>query len=159
MDTVTFNTAAQGRTTWAKAVGLVSLAATAWALSAGQAQARGGQDDGYWSIGVNSPGVVVGVSNAPPPRPVVVYPQPVVVHQAAPVVIHQSYPYPYVRPVVVQPRPVVYQGWGYGPRWDDRHDRRHWKHRHHDRYDRDDRHGHGDDRWDDDDRRGGDRRR
>ena len=27
-----------------------------------------------WSIGVNSPGVVVGVSNAPPPRPVVVHP-------------------------------------------------------------------------------------
>ncbi|WP_310564495.1 hypothetical protein [Hydrogenophaga sp.] len=155
MNTVTFNTAAQGRPTWAKAWGLVSLAATAWALSAGQAQARGGQDDVYWSIGVSSPGVVVGVSNAPPPRPVVVYPQPVVVHQAAPVVIHQAYPYPYpyVRPVVVQPRPVVYRGWGPGPRWDDRHDRRHWKHRHHDRYDRDDRHDHGRDRWDDDDRR------
>ncbi len=153
MNGMTFITAAQGRSTWAKALGLVSLATAAWALSAGQAQARGGHDDVYWSIGVNSPGVAVGVSNAPPPRPVVV-------HQPAPVVIHQPYPqpYPYVRPVVVQPRPVIYQGGGYGPRWDDRNDRRHWKHRHHDRYDRDDRHGRGDDRWDDDDRGRGQRR-
>lgn len=151
MDTVTFNTAAKSRSTWARALGLASLATAAWALSAGQAQARGGHDDVYWSIGVNSPGVVVGVSNAPPPRPVVVHTQPVVIHQPAPVVIHQTYPHPYAygRPVVVHPRPVAYHGWGHGPRWDDRHDRRHWKHRHHDRYDR---HGRGDDRWDDDDR-------
>lgn len=159
MNTVTFNTAAQGRSTWATALGLVSLATAVWALSAGQAQARGGHDDVYWSIGVSSPGAAVGVSNAPPPRPVVVQPQPVVIHQPAPVVIHQPYPlpYPYVQPVVVHPRPVIYNGWGYGPRWDDRHDRRHWKRRHHDRYDR---YGRGDDPWDDDDRRGGgDRRR
>ncbi len=148
MDTATFNTAGQARSTWARALGLASAAATAWALSASPAQARGGHDDVYWSIGVHSPGVVVGVSNAPPPRPVVVYPQPVVVHQPAPVVVY-GHPYPYARPVVVHPRPVVYHGWGHGPRWDDRHDRRHWKHRHHDRYDR---HGRGDDRWDDDDR-------
>lgn len=157
MNTVTFNTPAQGRSTWAKALGLVSLATAAWALSAGQAQARGGHDDVYWSIGVNSPGVAVGVSNAPPPRPVVVHTQPVVIHQPAPVVIHQPYPYPYVRPVVVQPRPVIYQGWGYGPRWDDRHDRRHWKHRHHDRYDHDGRYDR-DDRRDDDERGRGHRR-
>jgi hypothetical protein len=150
MDTATFNTAGQARSTWARALGLASAAATAWAMSASPAQARGGHDDVYWSIGVNSPGVVVGVSNAPPPRPVVVYPQPVVVHQPAPVVVY-GHPYPYARPVVVHPRPVVYQGWGHGPRWDDRRDRRHWKHRH-DRYDRHDRHGRGDDRWDDDDR-------
>ena len=140
MNTVTFNTAAAGRSSWAKALGLVSLATAAWALSAGQAQARGGHDDVYWSIGVSSPGVAVGVSNAPPPRPVVVHTRPVVIHQPAPVVVHQHYPY--VRPVVVHPRPVVYHGWGHGPRWDDR---RHWKHRHHDRHDRHD-------RWDDDGR-------
>ena len=88
--------------------------------AASVAQAR----DLNWSIGIDSPGVSVGVSNH---RPVVVYPQP----------------------VYVQPRPYYRAGWGHGPRWDDRHDRRHWKHRHHDRYDR---HGRGDDRWDDDDR-------
>lgn len=153
MDTVTFNTTAKSRSARALRLGLATAVVTAFTLGAGAAQARG--DDVYWSVGVSSPGVSVGVSNAPPPRAVVVQPQPVVIHHPAPVVIHQ--PYPYVRPVVVHPRPVVYHG------WDHRHDRRHWKHRHHDRYDRydrDDHHGRGDDRWDDDDRRGGgDRRR
>lgn len=128
----------------ARAIGLAALAASVWALGTSAAHARGNQDqDVYWSIGVSSPGVVVGVSNAPPPRPVVVQPRPVVIHQPAPVVIHQ--PYPYVRPVVVHPHPVAYPGWGHGPRWDDRYERRRWKHhhRHHDRWD------------DDDDRRGG----
>lgn len=150
MQSVTFNTAAQGRTTWARALALVSVAATAWALSASPAQARN-NDDVYWSVGVTSPGVVVGVGNTPPPRPVVVYPQPVVVHQPVPVVVQQ--PYPYGHPVVVHPRPVVYQGWGHGPRWDDRHDRRRWKHHRHDHHD----HAHQDryDRWDEGDRRGG----
>jgi hypothetical protein len=152
MNSVTFNTAAQGRSTWARALGLASAAAAAWALSASPAQAR--NDDVYWSVGVTSPGVVVGVSNAPPPRPVVVYPQPVVVHQPAPVVVYGP-PHPHTRPVVVYPRPVVYQGWG--PRWDDRHERRHWwKHHRHDRHEH---RGRGDDRWDDDDRRGGEHRR
>jgi len=86
-----------------RGLALLSLAAGAWALSgiASQAQAR---DSVYWSIGINSPGVHVGVSNAPTvvysypsygypvysPRPVVVYPRPVVVHPP-PVVVH-SYP-------------------------------------------------------------------
>ena len=125
MDTVTFNTAAKGRSTWARALGLASLATAAWALSAGQAQARGGHDDVYWSIGVNSPGVVVGVSNAPTvvysypsygypvyyePRPVVVYPRPVVVHP---------------RPVVVHSYPV------YGhPQWHGHRGHKHWKKHH-----------------------------
>lgn len=158
MNTANIRTQLGRSSAWAKTLGLVSLGAAAWALSAGQAQARGGHDDIYWSIGVHQPGVTVGVSNAPPPRPVVIHqPPPVVIHPSAPVVIHQ--PYPYVRPVVVHPRPVGYQGWGYGPRWDDRDERRHWKkkhkvhHHHHHYYHRDD------DRWDDDGRRGGDRRR
>lgn len=149
MQTVSINTLASRRTAWAKAAGWAALAAVAWGLSAGQAQARGGHDDVYWSIGVNSPGVSVGVSNAPP---VVVHPRPVVIHQPAPVVVHQPYayaPYPYVRPVVVHPRPIVYGG--YGPRWDDRHERRHWKHKHK-------HHRHDHDRWDDDDDRRGGRR-
>lgn len=153
MNTVTFNTEKTTASGWVHLLSLGLLAAGAWALSTGTAQARG-QDDVYWSIGVQSPGVSVGVSNAPPPRQVVVQPQPVVIYQPAPVVVHRPHmyphqPYPYVRPVVVQPQPVVvHPGWGYGPRWDDRHDRRHWKQRQHrhDRWDRDDR---------DDDRRGG----
>jgi len=51
--------------------------------------------------------------------------------------------------VVVHPRPIVYGG--YGPRWDDRHERRHWKHKHK-------HHRHDHDRWDDDDDRRGGRR-
>jgi len=135
----------------AQSFGLIALAAAAWELSIGQAQARGGHDDIFWSIGIHQPGVTVGVSNALPPRPVVIHqPPPVVIHQPAPVVIHNGAPvvihqhHPYVRPV------VVYQGWRYGPRWDERHERRYWKHKKRDRHDRDD------DRWDDDDdRRGG----
>lgn len=155
MDTLTYRSFLARSSAWARGLTLASLAVGAWALSASNAHARG-SDDVYWSIGVNQPGVNVGVSNAPPPRvvyrePVVVYERPVVVHRPAPVVIHQ--PYPYVRPVVVHPRPVYYSGWGYGPRWDDRHDRKRWKKHHrkyHDRYD---------DRYDHDDDRGGDRRR
>ena len=144
MKTVTFQTKPPGARGWAHMLGLLVLATGAWALGTGSAQARG-HGDVYWSIGVDSPGVSVDVSNAPPPRPVVVHqPAPVVVHQpypyVQPVVVHQPYPYqpyPYVRPVIVQPRPVVvYPGWGPGPRWDDRHERRHWRHhhRHHDHH-------------------------
>jgi hypothetical protein len=64
----------------------------------------------YWSIGIQQPGVSVGVSNAPPvvyqPRPrVVVVERPVfyerpVVYQR-PVVVYETHPYAYGRPVVV----------------------------------------------------------
>lgn len=150
MNTMSYRTVLARSSAWAKGLTLATLAAGAWALSAGNAQARG-NDDVYWSIGVGAPGVSVGVSNAPPvvvhQRPIYVEPRPVYVERR-PVVIHQ--PYPYVRQVVV-PRPVYYSGWGHGPRWDDRRDRRHgrWDDRRHDRHDN---------RWDDDDRRGGDRR-
>ncbi len=110
--------------TWARALAVVSLAAGAWALS-GTAQAR---DNIHWSIGINSPGVAVGVSNAPTvvysypsygypvyhePRPVVVYPRPVVVHPR-PVVVH-SYP------VYVQPQPY----------WNGHRGHKHWHKKHH----------------------------
>lgn len=133
----------------ARGLALSALAAGAWALSAGVTQAHA--NDVYWSVGIQQPGVSVGVSNAPPP--VVVHTYPGVRHR--PVVVYPSYPY--VRPVVVAPQPVYVQSRGYGPRWNDRHDRHHhqWHKRHdrHDRYDRNDRH----DR-DEDDRRGGGRR-
>lgn len=151
MNSLTYRTVLARSSVWARGLTLATLVAGAWGLSATSAQARG-SDDVYWSIGVHQPGVSVGVSNAPPPRPVII-------HQPAPVVIHQ--PYPYVRPVVVvHPLPVYYQGWGYGPRWDDRRDRRHdrWddrRDRRHDRWDdrRDRRHDRHDKRWDDDRRR------
>ena len=136
------------------------------------AQAR---DNVYWSIGVNSPGVSVGASNAPPvyvqpapvyvqpapvyvqPRPVYVQPRPVYVQptpvyvQPPAVVYHRPYPgLQAPRPVVVQ-QPVVVQGWGHPGRghghWRD-DDRRHGGRDWDDR-----RHAHRD--WDDDDRRGG----
>ena len=71
------------------------MALPAGALGAvGVAQAR----DVYWSVGVGSPGVSVGVGNVPPayygPAPVYVQPAPVYV---AP------------RPVYVRPRPVYVQ--------------------------------------------------
>jgi len=140
-----------------KLMGTAVLAAGAWALSVGAspAQAR----DVYWSIGVNSPGVSMGVSNARPvyvqppvvvyhrPPPVVYHTAPTVVVQQPPVVVYRPYqPYPsrHVQPAVVVQGPVVVY-----PGWDDRRYRR----------DRRDRHGH-DDRYSRyDDRRGHDDRR
>lgn len=108
-----------------RGLALLGLAASAWGLSgiASQAQAR---DSVHWSIGVQSPGVSVGVSNAPPvvygypshsypsygypvydPRPVVVYPRPVVV---------------YPRPVVVERYPVYVAP----PPWRYSEPRGHW---------------------------------
>jgi hypothetical protein len=123
-------------TTWLRGLALTGVVAGAWALTSGHAQAR---DDVYWSIGVQSPGVVIGVSNAPP---VVVHqaypiyqPRPVVI-QHVPVVVHQPYPYGYgyVRPIAVAPAPSYHPGRGYGPRWDDRgHKGRHkGQHKRHD---------------------------
>ncbi len=101
---------------WARGLAAVSLVAGAWALStaASQAHAR----DVYWSVGVNSPGVSIGASNAP----VVVQPAPVYYHRPPAVV--------YGPPVVyAPPRPVVIGGhWRDRPgRWDDRgHGHGHW---------------------------------
>lgn len=101
MKSLAFDSAWHRSSGWARGVAMVSLAAGAWALSAGSAQARGGNDI-YWSIGVNQPGVSVGVSNAPP----VVYQQrPQVVVVERPVIYER--PVVYQRPVVVQQRPVV----------------------------------------------------
>ncbi len=106
MNTPSLDVARHPARTWARGLAVLALAAGAWALS-GTAQAR---DNIHWSIGINSPGVSVGVSNAPAvvygypsygypvyyePRPVVVYPRPVVVHPR-PVVVH-SYGYPVYR--------------------------------------------------------------
>lgn len=165
MKTLSLNSYWKRTSAVARGLSLAALAAGAWALSAGLSQAHA--SDVYWSVGIQQPGVSVGVSNAPPVvvhqypgvrhRPVVVHQQPVYQY-VRPVVVHQ--PYQYVRPVVVVPQPVYYQSYGHAPRWDDRRDRHHkkWHKRNdrHDRYDRDDR-GDRHDR-DDDDRRGHGRR-
>jgi hypothetical protein len=121
----------------ARAAGVVFVA---WGM-AGAAQAR----DVVWSVGIGSPGVHVGVGNAPQvvhARPIVVAPQPVYMYRP-PVVVH---PRPMVRhspPVaVLAPQTYYYapSGWvphGYRKGWRERRDERH------DRWDR----------WDD--RRGG----
>ncbi|MEO8118952.1 MAG: hypothetical protein ABI606_06485 [Rhodoferax sp.] len=101
---------------------------------AGTAQA----DNVYWSVGVSSPGVNVGVANGPPVyqqvyepvyEPVYVQPRPVY-RRAPPQVV-------YVQPepvYVVQPQ-YVQAGWGYPGR------ERGWRHGHgrhgYDRYDSD----------------------
>lgn len=70
--------------------GVVLLVSLAGAGAAGAA-------DVYWSVGVHSPGVHVGVGNAPPvvvsTRPVVVHVPPRVVYAPPPVVVyHYAYP-------------------------------------------------------------------
>jgi len=81
--------------------------------ASGAAQAHG--DDIFWSIGMSSPGVRIGVSNAPviyAPPPVVVVPRPVV--YGAPMPVYYSYP---------QFR--RHRGWGHERReWEDRDDDR-----------------------------------
>ena len=142
MKTVTFYTAWQRSSTWARSFAWVSLAAGVWVLSAGSVQAQSGNGV-YWSIGMNQPGVSVGMSNAPPvvyqqrPQVVVVerpviYERPVVYQR--PVVVYQTRPYVVTQPV------VVYQDRGYR-RVDDRrgYKRDKW-------HKRQDRHR---DRWDD----------
>ncbi|WP_372661604.1 hypothetical protein [Hydrogenophaga sp.] len=127
---------------WARGLAVVALAAGAWAFSTVATQARAG--DVYWSVGVHSPGVAVGVSNAPPvvvrPRPVVVYQEPVYQER---VVVYEQRPRVIQREVVVVRGPVVHTGWDYGPRWDDRrYDKKKWKKHHRG-------HGHGRGDWDD----------
>lgn len=118
---------------WARGLAAVSLVAGAWALStaASQAHAR----DVYWSVGVNSPGVSIGASNAPVVvhQPPAYYYAPPVVVQPAPVYYHRPPAVVYGPPVVyAPPRPVVIGGhWRDRPgRWDDRgHGRGHHKDR------------------------------
>lgn len=101
------------------------LAAGALGL-AGVAQAR---SDVYWSIGMGSPGVSVGVSNAPPvyyaPQSVYVQPAPVYVRPRPVYVTPPAY---YAPPrVIYRPAPVYY-----GPPGHYKHQKK-WrkKHRHH----------------------------
>jgi len=111
---------------WARGLMAAVMSAGAWAASAvvSEAEAR---DNVYWSIGIQSPGVAVGVANAPP----VVYGPPAYYYQPRPVVV-------YPRPVVVAPQPIYYYD-DYRPR--------HWKKDRH--WHKGHGHGHGRGRWDD----------
>lgn len=106
---------------------VMAAAAALWA-AAGAARA----DNVYWSVGVHSPGVSVGVSNAPP---VVVHTRPVVVYPQQVLVVPQPVYHP--RPVVVYPA-SVHPGWGPPPQhWKKGHPHKHGhKHARHGRDDR-----------------------
>lgn len=134
MNTLTFNSTWSRTSGWARGLTIATLAAGAWALSAvgSQAHARG---DVQWSVGVNTPGVAVGVSNGPSyygPPPVYYAPPPA---YYAPRPVYYGPP-----PVYYAPRPIYRSYWGHGPRWDDRrHGHGHRNHGgRHDRHDRDD---------------------
>ncbi len=105
-------------------LGQAALVAVAVLGFAGAAQAG---SNVYWSVGVGSPGVSVGVTNARPvyvqPAPVYYQPAPVYV-QPAPIYYQQpAQVYYQQQPVYVQPAPVYYgrpyghkkyHGHGYG---------------------------------------------
>lgn len=95
-------------------------------LALGAAGAQAG--DVYWSLGMQSPGVVIGASNAAP-----VYAAPVYV-APAPVVV---YPAPRV-----MTQPVYGSAWAPPGHYKRKHHKRHWKHGHDD-WDDGGRHGHG----------------
>jgi hypothetical protein len=123
MNTKTLKTPWSRTSALARGLTLVTLAAGVWALSAIGSQAHA-RSDVHWSIGVNTPGVVVGVSNAPP-----VYYGPPPVYYAPPPVYYAPRPVYYgPPPVYYAPRPVYRSGWGPAPRWEgrryDRHDHR-----------------------------------
>lgn len=120
MKTQTLKTPWSRTSALARGLSLAALAAGAWALSTigSQAQAR---SDVHWSIGVHTPGVVVGASNAPP-----VYYGPPPVYYRPPPVYYQPRPIYYAPPPVYYgpppgyyaPRPVYRSGWGPAPRWE-----------------------------------------
>jgi hypothetical protein len=82
---------------------LASMACVA-ALTLGASGVAQAQEDIFWSVGMSSPGVRIGVSNAPA----------VVVQH--PVYVQQAHVYVAPRPVVYMAPQPVYYGYGYGNR-------------------------------------------
>lgn len=95
----------------------VACAAALTLGASGAAQAQ--QDNVFWSIGMSSPGVQIGVSNAP-----TVYVQPPIYVQA-PVYVQPRPVYVAPRPVYYVPRQQVYYGYpgysGWGHRQNFQH--------------------------------------
>ncbi len=123
MNTQTLKTPWTRSSPLARGLTLVTLAAGAWALSSlgSTAHARG---DVHWSIGVNTPGVVVGVSNAPP----VYYAPPPVYYAPRPIYYVPRPIYHVPPPVYYAPRPIYRSGWGPAPRWEGHRHGHHHKH-------------------------------
>ena len=109
----------------------VRLIALAFIGAAGLAASGGAQarDNVFWSIGIASPGVSIGVANAAPvyvqPAPVYVQPAPVVVQR--PVAVYAP------PPVVYRPAPVVVEPIGWVPPGYVVRERKHKHHHHHNR--------------------------
>lgn len=106
-----------------------AMAATALLIGVAAYSGSARADNVYWSIGLGSPGVVIGMTNA---RPLPIFVQPQLYYvQPAPVFVHPTVVYPQPAPVYLQPRPVYQQGWvvqgrphGKGHKHDRRHDNR-----------------------------------
>jgi hypothetical protein len=120
--------------------------ATALALGAAALAASGAAqaDNVFWSVGVASPGMQLGVANAPP----MIVQQPIYVQQP----YAQQYQQPY--PAYVQQRPMIYAqaapvyvqypGWGYENRgWNRGHERYEHERFEHGRNERGNGHGYG----------------
>jgi hypothetical protein len=106
-----------------------AMAATALLIGVVAYSASARADNVYWSIGLGSPGVTIGMTNARP-LPIFVQPQPYY-GQPSPVFMHPGAIYSQQVPIYVQPRPVYQQGWagqgrqhGKGKKNDRRHDNR-----------------------------------
>jgi hypothetical protein len=101
------------------------MAATALLMGVAGFASNARADNVQWSIGLGSPGVTIGMTNARP-MPIFVQPQPYY-GQAAPVYMQPGAIYTQQMPIYVQPAPIYRSGWapqgrgyGMGPR----HDRR-----------------------------------
>jgi hypothetical protein len=111
-----------------------AMAATVLLIGVAAYSASARADNVYWSIGLGSPGVTIGMTNARP-LPIYVQPQPQPYYvQPATVYVHPGAIYSQQVPIYVQPRLVYQQGWS-------GQDRQHSKGNKHDR--RHDNRGHG----------------
>ena len=106
-----------------------AMAATALLIGVVAYSASARADNVYWSIGLGSPGVTIGMTNARP-LPIFVQPQPYY-RQPAPVFVHPGAVYSQQVPIYVQTRPVYQHGWagqgrphGKGKKHDRHHDKR-----------------------------------
>ncbi len=105
------------------------MAATAVLIGVAGFVSSARADNVQWSVGVGSPGVTIGMTNARP-LPIFVQPQPYY-GQVAPVYMHPGAIYTQQMPIYVQPAPIYRSGWaqqgrgyGMGPRHDRRPDHR-----------------------------------
>jgi len=93
------------------------MAATVLLMGAAGFVSQARADNLQWSIGVGSPGVVIGMTNA---RPLPIFVQPQAYYgQAAPVYVYPGAIYMQPMPMYVQPLPIYRSGWapegrGYG---------------------------------------------